>query len=46
MIEMLEKGFKTLDLKMINDLKETSNKQMSKVKKSIQGLQEKSSNKN
>jgi hypothetical protein len=30
--------FKTLVLKMINDIKESSNKQMNKVEKSIQDL--------
>jgi gas vesicle protein len=37
---VLDKEFKSLILKLINDLKEDINKQMNEVKKSIQDLNE------
>jgi hypothetical protein len=44
MVEMLDKEFTTLVLKMIKDLKEKSNKHMNEVSKSIQELDRKISN--
>jgi hypothetical protein len=44
MVEMLDKEFKKLILKMMNDHKEDSNKQMNEIKKSLQDLDEKVSN--
>jgi hypothetical protein len=41
MVEMPDKEFKSLVLKMIHDLKENSKEQMNKVKRSIQGMNEK-----
>jgi hypothetical protein len=44
MVEMVDEEFKSLILKLISDLKEDSNKQMTEVKNSIQDLDEKLDN--
>jgi septal ring factor EnvC (AmiA/AmiB activator) len=44
LVEMSERKFRCLLLKMFSDLKEDSNQQINKVKKSIQDLDKKDSN--
>jgi hypothetical protein len=44
LVNILEQEFRSLLLKMIRDLKEDSNKQLNKVRKSIQDIDKKASN--